>query len=72
MGSKFPFGLPARKGGVLSLHGTHTAFSCCPALRLYWLRKSQRGIDLVSITMGNSFDGSGNQNPERLFQRTVQ
>ena len=45
---------PTRKGGVLPLHGAHTAFSCYPALRLYRLSKSQRGIDVVSLTLGNS------------------
>ena len=43
-----------RKGGTLPLHGAHTAFSCYPALRLYRLSKSQRGIDVVSLTLGNS------------------
>ena len=28
----------------------HTAFSCYPALRLYWLSKSQRGIGVVSLS----------------------
>ena len=37
----------------LPLHGAHTAFSCYPALRLYRLSKSQRGIDVVSLTLGN-------------------
>ena len=40
-----------RKGGTLPLHGAHTAFSCYPALRLYRLSKSQRGIGVVSLTM---------------------
>ena len=42
---------PTRKGGTLPLYGAHTAFSCYPALRLYRLSKSQRGIDVVSLTM---------------------
>ena len=45
---------PTRKGGTLPLHGAHTAFSCYPALRLYRLSKSPRGIDVVSLTLGNS------------------
>ena len=39
-----------RKGGTLPLHGAHTAFSCYPALRLYRLSKSQRGINVVSLS----------------------
>ena len=45
---------PTRKGGTLPLHGAHPAFSCYPALRLYRLSKSQRGFDVVSLTLGNS------------------
>ena len=45
-----PLETPTRKGGTLPLHGAHTAFSCYPALRLYRLSKSQRGIDVVSLT----------------------
>ena len=33
-GGKPPLETPTRKGGMLPLHGTHTAFSCYPALRL--------------------------------------
>ena len=49
-----PLETPTRKGGTLPLHGARTAFSCYPALRLYRLSKSQRGIGVVSLTMGNS------------------
>ena len=45
-----PFGNPHKKGGTLPLHGAHTAFSCYPALRLYRLSKSQRGIGVVSLS----------------------
>ncbi|ERI99222.1 hypothetical protein HMPREF0262_02060 [Clostridium sp. ATCC 29733] len=45
-----PLETPTRKGGTLPLHGAHTAFSCCPALRLYRLSKSQRGIGVVSLS----------------------
>ena len=41
---------PTRKGGTLPLHGAHTAFPCYPALRLYRLSKSQRGIGVVSLS----------------------
>ena len=54
MGALPPLETPTRKGGTLPLHGAHTAFSCYPALRLYRLSKSQRGIDVVSLTLGNS------------------
>ena len=54
MGALPPLETPTRKGGTLPLHGAHTAFSCYPALRLYWLSKSPRGIDVVSLTLGNS------------------
>ena len=50
-GGKPPLETPTRKGGMLPLHGTHTAFSCYPALRLYRLSKSQRGICVVSLTL---------------------
>ena len=50
MGALPPLETPTRKGGTLPLHGAHTAFSCYPALRLYWLSKSQRGIGVVSLT----------------------
>ena len=50
MGALPPLETPTRKGGTLPLHGAHTAFSCCPALRLYRLSKSQRGIDVVSLS----------------------
>ena len=47
-----PLETPDNKtGGTLPLHGAHTAFSCYPALRLYRLSKSQRGIGVVSLTM---------------------
>jgi len=52
MGALPPLETP--KGGTLPLHGAHTAFSCYPALRLYRLSKSPRGIDVVSLTLGNS------------------
>ena len=54
MGALPPLETPTRKGGTLPLHGAHTAFSCYPALRLYRLSKSQRGIDVVSLTLGKS------------------
>ena len=50
MGALPPLEPPTRKGGTLPLHGAHTAFSCYPALRLYRLSKSQRGIDVVSLS----------------------
>ena len=54
MGALPPLETPTRKGGTLPLHGAHTACSCYPALRLYRLSKSPRGIDVVSLTLGNS------------------
>ena len=54
MGALPPLETPTRNGGTLPLHGAHTAFSCYPALRLYRLSKSPRGIDVVSLTLGNS------------------
>ena len=54
MGALPPLEPPTRKGGTLPLHGAHTAFSCYSALRLYRLSKSPRGIDVVSLTLGNS------------------
>ena len=59
MGALPPLETPTRKGGTLPLHGAHTAFSCYPALRLYRLSKSPRGIDVVSLTLGNSYILSG-------------
>ena len=59
MGALPPLETPTRKGGTLPLHGAHTAFSCYPALRLYRLSKSPRGIDVVSLTLGNSCFPSG-------------
>ena len=53
-GGNPPLETPTRKGGMLSLHGAHTAFSCYPALRLYRLSKSLRGFGVVSLTLGNS------------------
>ena len=50
MGALPPLETPTRKDGMLPLHGAHTAFSCYPALRLYRLSKSQRGIDVVSLS----------------------
>ncbi len=50
MGALPPLETPTRKGGMLPLHGAHTAFSCYPALRLYRLSKSQRGIGVVSLS----------------------
>ena len=50
MGALPPLETPTRKGGTLPLHGAHTAFSCYPALRLYRLSKSQRGIYVVSLS----------------------
>ena len=50
MGALPPLETPTRKGDMLPLHGAHTAFSCYPALRLYWLSKSQRGIGVVSLS----------------------
>ena len=46
MGALPPLETPTRKGSMLALHGAHTAFSCYPALRLYRLSKSQRGISV--------------------------
>ena len=60
MGALPPLETPTRKGGTLPLHGAHTAFSCYPALRLYRLSKSPRGIDVVSLTLGNSCFPFGN------------
>ena len=50
MGALPPLETPTRKGGTLPLHGAHTAFSCYPAIRLYRLSKSQRGISVVSLS----------------------
>ena len=50
MGALPPLETSTRKGGTLPLHGAHTAFSCYPALRLYRLSKSQRGIGVVSLS----------------------
>ena len=61
MGALPPLETPTRKGGTLPLHGAHTAFSCYPALRLYRLSKSPRGIDVVSLTLGNSALPFGNR-----------
>ena len=61
MGALPPLETPTRKGGTLPLHGAHTAFSCYPALRLYRLSKSPRGIDVVSLTLGNSILPLGNR-----------
>ena len=55
MGALPPLETPTRKGGTLSLHGAHTAFSCYPALRLYRLSKSQRGIGAAFLALGSSF-----------------
>ena len=49
-GLRPPLETPTRKGSMLPLHGAHTAFSCYPALRLYRLSKSPRGIDVVSLS----------------------
>ena len=50
-GGVAPFGNPHKKRRYATpLHGAHTAFSCYPALRLYRLSKSQRGIDVVSLS----------------------
>ena len=67
MGALPPLETSTRKGGTLPLHGAHTAFSCYPALRLYRLSKSPRGIDVVSLTLGNSalpFGDGGLGDPE--------
>ena len=53
-GGVAPFGNPHKKRRYATPHGAHTAFSCYPALRLYRLSKSPRGIDVVSLTLGNS------------------
>ena len=50
MGALPPFGNPHKKRRYATLHGAHTAFSCYPALRLYRLSKSQRGIGVVSLS----------------------
>nr|AFJ97265.1 hypothetical protein [Campylobacter coli] len=50
-GGVAPFGNPHKKRRYATpLHGAHTAFSCYPALRLYRLSKSQRGISVVSLS----------------------
>ena len=49
-GGVAPLETPTRKDGMLPLHGAHIAFSCYPALRLYRLSKSQRGIGVVSLS----------------------
>ena len=49
-GGKPPLETPTGKGDMLPLHGAHTAFSCYPALWLYRLSKSQRGIGVVSLS----------------------
>ena len=77
MGALPPLETPTRKGGTLPLHGAHTAFSCYPALRLYRLSKSPRGIDVVSLTLGNSKLPAGNglegdsQNFRKFLLRNV-
>ena len=71
MGALPPLETPTRKGGTLPLHGAHTAFSCYPALRLYRLSKSPRGIDVVSLTLGNSRFPTGyrlKRNTQKLRQ----
>ena len=46
-----PFGNPHKKRRYAPPStGAHTAFSCYPALRLYRLSKSQRGISVVSLS----------------------
>ncbi|MGN8895341.1 flavodoxin family protein [Flavonifractor sp. HCP28S3_F3] len=67
MGALPPLETPTRKGGTLPLHGAHTAFSCYPALRLYRLSKSPRGIDVVSLTLGNSVYFAGPTGPMKAF-----
>ena len=71
MGALPPLETPTRKGGTLPLHGAHTAFSCYPALRLYRLSKSPRGIDVVSLTLGNSGFPLENSRPgnKQLFRQ---
>ena len=50
-GGVAPFGNPPQEKAVCSpFTGAHTAFSCYPALRLYRLSKSQRGISVVSLS----------------------
>ena len=66
MGALPPLETPTRKGGTLPLHGAHTAFSCYPALRLYRLSKSPRGIDVVSLTLGNSLLPFGDRLPHYI------
>ncbi len=66
MGALPPLETPTRKGGTLPLHGAHTAFSCYPALRLYRLSKSPRGIDVVSLTLGNSLLPFRNRLPHHM------
>ena len=53
-GGVAPFGNPHKKRRYATPPRAHTAFSCYPALRLYRLSKSPRGIDVVSLTLGNS------------------
>ena len=73
MGALPPLETPTRKGGTLPLHGAHTAFSCYPALRLYRLSKSPRGIDVVSLTLGNSVFplGNGLEGDIQLFRQLL-
>ena len=74
MGALPPLETPTRKGGTLPLHGAHTAFSCYPALRLYRLSKSPRGIDVVSLTLGNSCFPTRNRlvtDPDFIRQLTL-
>ena len=68
MGALPPLEPPTRKGGTLPLHGAHTAFSCYPALRLYRLSKSPRGIDVVPLTLGNFIFPVGNRLPGDVKQ----
>ena len=53
-GGVAPFGNPHKKRRYATPpRGAYRLF-CYPALRLYRLSKSQRGIGVVSLTMGNS------------------
>ncbi len=66
MGALPPFGNPHKKRRYATLHGAHTAFSCYPALRLYRLSKSQRGIGVVSLSKRTPFLPFRNRLPHHM------
>ncbi len=67
------YATPPRGAYRLFLLSAHTAFSCYPALRLYRLSKSPRGIDVVSLTLGNSVFplGNGLEGDIQLFRQLL-